>query len=56
MEKELLETLVVAQVLTLARTLEAAGNMAKSDHYVGDAIREICDQRAAILQRLGQIR
>ncbi len=30
--KELLETLLVAQVLTLAKTMEAAGNDYKSDH------------------------
>ncbi len=39
--KDLLETLLVAQVLTLAKTMEAAGNMSKTDHYVGDALNEI---------------
>lgn len=52
--KDLLETLLVAQVLTLAKTLEAAGSMNKSDHYVGDAINEISRQRASILQRLAK--
>lgn len=52
--KELLETLLVAQVLTLAKTMEAAGNAYKSDHYLSDAIREIRQQRAAVLQKLAQ--
>lgn len=52
--KELLETLLVAQVLTLARTMEAAGSTHKSDHYLGDAVREIRLQRAAVLQKLAQ--
>jgi hypothetical protein len=55
MEKELLETLLVTQVLTLAKVMEAAGSSYKSDHYLSDAIREIRQQRAAILQRLAQI-
>ena len=53
-DKQLFETLLVAQVLTLAKTMETAGSTFKSDHYVGDAIKEIQRQRAPILQRLAQ--
>ena len=57
--KELLETLLAAQVLTLAKTIEIRKNMggsshSSSDHFVGDAIREIQRDRASILQRLAQ--
>ncbi len=55
--KELLETLLVAQVLTLARTIEIQKNekgMSSTDHFVGDAINEIARQRGGILQRLAQ--
>lgn len=55
-DKDLLETLLVAQVLTLAKTMEAASNTSKSDHFVGDALNEIARQRAAILQKLAQTR
>lgn len=57
MEKELLETLLVAQVLTLAQVIETRKNAegrSSTDHYVGDAIREIRLQRGVILQRLAQ--
>jgi hypothetical protein len=54
MENEQLETLLVAQVLTLAKVMEAAGSTYKSDHYLSDAIREIRQQRVSILQRLAQ--
>lgn len=57
--KELLETLLVAQVLALAKTIEiqkAAKGASSTDHYVGDAISEIRQQRASILQRLAQTR
>lgn len=59
MEKELLETLLAAQVLSLAKAIEISKNMdghshSSSDHFVGDAIREIRQQRSSILQRLAQ--
>ncbi|SDI52044.1 hypothetical protein [Propionivibrio dicarboxylicus] len=58
---ELLRTLLVAQVLTLAKTIEISKNMGDSrhsstDHFVGDAIREIQRDRASILQRLSNTR
>ena len=55
--KELLETLLAAQVLTLAKTIEiqkSANGSSSTDHYLGDAIREIYRSRAGILQRLAQ--
>jgi hypothetical protein len=54
--KELLETLLVAQVLTLAKTIENTKGGYKSDHFVGDAVKEIAQQRASILQALAQTR
>lgn len=54
--KDLLETLLVAQVLTLAKTIESAKGGYKSDHFVGDAVKEISQQRASILQALAQTR
>lgn len=55
-ETELLQTLLAAQVLTLAHVMEAAGGMHKSDHYLGDAISAIARQRADILRRLAESR
>ncbi len=55
--KELLETLLVAQVLTLAKAIEAEKRekgSSSTDHFLGDAIKEIARQRASILQRLAQ--
>ena len=56
-QNELLKTLLVAQVLTLARTIEIQKNAkgsSSTDHYLGDAISDISQQRASILQRLSQ--
>ena len=56
-KKGLLETLLVTQVLILAKTTEIQKNAkgsSSTDHYLGDAIREIAQQRATILQRLAQ--
>lgn len=49
---EMIRTLLVAQVLTLAKFMEADGKTYKSDHYLGDAVKEISSQRADILRRL----
>ena len=49
---ELLRTLLVAQVLTLAQAIETEKKSYKSDHYVGDAIKAISQQRAEILRKL----
>lgn len=54
--KELIETLLVAQVLTLAKTMEAASSTWKSDHFVGDAVKEIARQRDAVLRKLAEVR
>ena len=56
---EMLRTLLVAQVLTLSKAIEVEKNTgntshSSSDHFVGDAIKEIARQRASILQRLAQ--
>lgn len=50
--KEILSTLLVAQVLTLAKAMEADSNTNKSDHFIPDAIEAISQQRADILGRL----
>lgn len=52
--KDLLETLLVAQVLTLAKAIEAKKGGYKSDHFVGDAVKEISQRRAEVLQLLAQ--
>ena len=54
---ETLQTLLVAQVLTLAQTIEAAKALkgsTSSDHYVPEAVRLVAAQRAQILARLAQ--
>lgn len=53
---ELLQTLLVAQALTLASVMEAAGNSFKSDHYIGDAVKAITQQREVILRRFAESR
>lgn len=50
--KELLKTLLVAQVLTLAKAMEADSKTSKSDHFIPDAIKAISQQRADILRKL----
>lgn len=58
MEKELLETLLVAQVLTLAQSIEAekrANGSSSTDHYVGEALNRISRERSQILRRLAEI-
>lgn len=52
-----LDTLLVAQVLTLAKAIEAekrAKGSSSTDNYIPDAIRLIQNQRDKILARLAQ--
>lgn len=54
-----IETLLVAQVLTLAKAIEAekrAKGSSSTDHYVPEAVQLIARERAQILQRLAQSR
>ena len=55
MEKELLEPLLVAQVLTLAKTMEANSKTWKSD-FIPDAIKEIQEKRREVLRKLSEVR
>jgi hypothetical protein len=54
---ELLQTLLVAQILILAKTIETekkAKGSSSTDHYVGEAIQQINRERANILRRLAE--
>ncbi|RQU98839.1 hypothetical protein DF039_38110 [Burkholderia cenocepacia] len=59
MEDKTLETLVVAQVVTLAHQIKmakAAKGSRTTDTCVGDAIGLIKEQRAEVLRKLAEIR
>ena len=52
-----LETLLVAQVLTMAKTIEAekrARGSMSTDHYIPEAIALIARERSQVLARLLQ--
>lgn len=52
-EQTLLEDILVAQVLTLAKAIDASKpNSSSTDHYIGEAINLLNAQRSAILQRV----
>lgn len=53
-EKEMLENILTAEVLTLAKTLEIHDSIIKGTRgtYLMDAIREIKDKREAVIQQL----
>jgi hypothetical protein len=58
-QSELLKTLLVAQVLTLAKTIEAekrANGSSSTSHYVPDAVALIARERRQILALLDQSR
>lgn len=55
--KQAIEDLLVAQVLTLAKAIEAekrARGSSSTDHYVPEAVALIRQQGASILARLAQ--
>jgi len=57
--KSLLETLLTAQVLTLAKAIEAekrAKGSSSTEHYVPEAITLIRDKQTSILDRLARSR
>lgn len=57
--KELLETLLVAQVLTLAKTIEIRENppgASKSKDFIPDALRLLAQKKPEVLRLLAEIR
>lgn len=59
MDNNTLETLLVAQVATLAHQIKqakAAKGISTTDSCVGEAVRLMANQRSEILRKLAEIR